>query len=87
MKEATIKAYDWESADNAFSVLFANGLDREDGLKEIPSASLQLLVSALEYVRWDCKGEDRDIIKRATAICERLRDEQKMREWGRRKEA
>ena len=78
--ECTVKPYDDESAQNAFSVLFCNGKDREDGLTEIPADSLQLVVSALEYIRWDCRGEDRDIIKRAIRITEKLRDEQKRRE-------
>lgn len=81
-----VKAYDSNSADQVFSELFCKGLDREDGLKEIPSASLQLVVSALEYIRWDLYGEEREIIKKATAIVEGLRDEQKMREWRRREE-
>lgn len=81
--ECTVKPYDDESAQNAFRVLFCNGEDREDGLIEIPADSLQLVVSALEYIRWDTRGEDREIIKKATAIVERLRDQQKTREWNR----
>lgn len=80
-----LKAYDHNCADEVFSELFTKGLDREDGLKEIPSASLQLVVSALEYIRWDLRGgEDRTTILKAVGVVERLRDEQKMREWKRR---
>lgn len=80
-----LKAYDHNCADEVFSELFTKGLDREDGLKEIPSASLQLVVSALEYIRWDGRNaNERDAILKAIGIVERLRDEQKMREWRRR---
>lgn len=86
MKEVniTLRPYDREVSEEVFSCLF-NHIDyeTETGLMEIPSASYQLIVSALEAVRWDCKGEDREIIKRATGIVERLRDKQKMREWNR----
>lgn len=78
-----LKPYDYDVANEVFSALFMKGLDREDGLIEIPAASLQLVVSALEYIRWDCKGEDREIMKKATGIVEWLRDQQKMREWDR----
>lgn len=79
-----LKAYDHNCADEVFSELFCKGLDREDGLKEIPSASLQLVVSALEYIRWDLRGgEDRTAILRSIGVVERLRDEQKLREWKR----
>lgn len=79
-----LKPYDRKVADEVFSVLFCKGIDREDGLKEIPSASLQVVVSALEYILWDLKGEDRNTIKRAIGITEWLRDEQKNREFKRR---
>ena len=78
-----VKAYNNEAAEKVFSELFCNGLDREDGLKEIPAASLQLVVSALEYIAWDVYGESRAIIRTAKAIVENLRDQQKMREWRR----
>lgn len=82
--EITLKPYDREVADNVFSVLFNHiEYSTEDGLSEIPSASYQLVVSALEMIRWDCKGDDREIIRKATGIVERLRDVQKMREWNR----
>ena len=78
-----IKAYDYESAEQIFNVLFSSGLDRDDGLTEIPAASLQLIVSALEFITWDVFGENRTIIKAAKAIVENLRDQQKTREWRR----
>ena len=82
-----IKAYDYHVAETIVTKLFYDGKDREDGLKEIPAASLQLLVSALEAIRWDVFGEDREAILRACGIAERLRDEQKLREWKRREES
>lgn len=82
-----LKAYDRNVAEEVFSALFTKGLDREDGLIEIPAASLQLVASALEYLTWDVSGQDREIIRKARGIVECLRDEQKMREWKRRKTA
>ena len=78
-----LKPYDRESAEEAFSVLFTKGIDGDDGLKEVPSAALQLLVSGLEYTSWGMLGKDGDVLKKAQYICERLRDQQKMREWDR----
>ena len=83
MKTIELKAYDRDCADAVFSELFYNGLDREDGLKEIPSASLQLVVSALELIRWELSGQDYATLKYAAGIIEGLRDQQKMREWNR----
>lgn len=84
-KTAVIKAYDSDSADAAFSILFASGIDGEDGLKEIPAASLQLVVSALEYILWDVRDrKDREALNRTIGTVEMLRDKQKMREYGRR---
>ena len=80
-----LKAYNYDVSDEVFSALFCKGIDREDGLKEIPAASLQLVVSALEYISWDFYGENRAVIKTAKALVENLRDQQKMREWKRRK--
>ena len=79
-----LKPYDKETAYAVFNALFCNGIEREDGQNEIPSASLQLVVSALEYILWDVSGEDRITIKKAVGITEWLRDQQKMREWKRR---
>lgn len=87
-KTVTLKPYDREVAYDVFSVLF-NGIDfdTEDGLSEIPSASYQLVVSALEMIRWEVHGADREIFKKATGIVEMLRDRQKMREWKRKEES
>jgi len=82
-KTAMIKAYDYDSADQAFDVLFCTGRDRSDGIIEIPAASYQLLVSALECLRWETSGSDNKIINQAIGIAERLRDQQKRREWER----
>ena len=80
-----LKAYDHNCADEVFSVLFMRGLERKDGLKEIPSASLQLVVSALEYIRWDVRdANEREALRKTIGVVEWLRDEQKMREWKRR---
>ncbi len=83
-KVVNLKPYDREVAEDVFSVLF-NHIEHEteDGLQEVPAASYQLVVSALECLRWDVRGEDREILKRATGIVEELRDRQKMREWRR----
>lgn len=88
MEDSTVKLipYDYDVADEVFIRLFrcwGNQYEREDGLTEIPAASYQLVVSALEYIRWDCSGENRDAIKKAISIVEGLRDCQKMREWKR----
>ena len=83
MATIELKAYDRKCADKVFSELFYNGLDREDGLIEIPAASIQLVVSALELLTWDVYGENRAVIRTAIAICENLRDQQKRREWNR----
>ena len=72
-----------EIADKAFVGLFCGKQDRGDGLAEIPHEGYQLVVSALEAIRWETRGEDRDTINAAIAICEWLRDEQKKREWAR----
>ena len=78
-----IKAYDRSVADNVFHALFETGVDRPDGLTEIPAASYQLIVSALDYIAWELSGADRDTIKKAAGIIEYLRDKQKMVEWSR----
>jgi len=84
-KTVTLKPYDCDVADDVFSCLFRHTEhDREDGLTEMPSASYQLLISGMEDVLWELHGDDRDTIRRALAITERLRDEQKKREWNRR---
>lgn len=87
MKEKTIhvKPYDHDAADEIFSVLFyGTDKEQENGMLEIPAASYQLVVSALELIRWDVYGEDYKIIRQAMGIVENLRDVQKRREWERR---
>ena len=83
MTTVELKPYDHDVADDIFSALFCKGLDREDGLKEIPSASLQLLISGLEYVLWDLTGNDRSTVKSTISILSYLRDVQKGREFRR----
>lgn len=86
MKELTVtlKPYDYDIQDKVFSTLFCNVADREDGLTEVPAASYQLVVSALEYIQWELSdSKQRETMKHARAIVEYLRDKQKMREWDR----
>lgn len=78
-----LKPYDEHVSWQVFSALFCNTQAREDGMTEIPSASLQLVVSGLEYIAWEVSGEELDTIKGAIRIADRLRDEQKLREWKR----
>ena len=87
-KTMLVKPYDRDAADDVFSCLFCRtGHSTEQGLEEIPSASYQLVVSALELMRWELSGTDRETILRATGIVENLRDMQKSREWKRRMDA
>lgn len=79
-KTMTVKPYDYDVADDLFSVLFRTNNEREDGLTEIPAASLQMVVSALELIRWEVRGGDREIIRQAEGIISGLRDIQKNRE-------
>ena len=84
-KQVTLKPYDHEVQNDVYDVLFC-GTDHEteQGFTEIPAASYQLIVSALELIRWDAETqEDRDIIRKATGLVERYRDQQKRREWKR----
>ena len=81
-----LKPYDRKVTDAIFSELFCKGQDREDGLKEIPADSLQLLASGMDYVLWDLTGEDRLTVKKAIGIIKWLRDQQQMREYKRRNE-
>ena len=82
-----VKPYDRDAADDVFSCLFCQtGHSTEQGLEEIPAASYQLVVSALELMRWELSGTDRETILRATGIVAHLRDMQKSREWNRKKE-
>lgn len=88
MKELTVtlKPYDYDIQDKVFSTLFCNVADRDDGLTEVPAASYQLVVSALEYILWELSvSKDRETVKRAREIVEGLRDRQKCREWDRKR--
>lgn len=76
----TVKPYDYDVVDDLFPVLFITNNNREDGLTEIPAASLQMVVSALELIRWEVRGADHEIIKETIGIIAGLRDIQKNRE-------
>lgn len=76
----TVKPYDYDVVDDLFPVLFITNNNREDGLTEIPAASLQMVVSALELIRWEVRGADHEIIKETIGIVAGLRDIQKNRE-------
>lgn len=81
-----LSPFDYDVTDRVFAELFLEGCksnDRDDGLTEIPAASYQLVVSALEAIRWELSGDDYTTLRKATAIVERLRDMQKRREWKR----
>ena len=82
-KTMTVKPYDYDVVDDLFPILFITNNNREDGLTEIPAASLQMVVSALELIRWEVRGADHEIIKETIGIIAGLRDEQKKREWKR----
>lgn len=79
-KTMTIKPYDYDVAEDIFQVLFRTNTEREDGLTEIPAASMQMIVSALQLIRWEVRGGDRAIIIQAEGIISGLRDIQKIRE-------
>ena len=78
--DMTVKPYDYDVVDDLFPVLFITNNTREDGLTEIPAASLQMVVSALELIRWEVRGADHEIIKETIGIIAGLRDIQKNRE-------
>lgn len=79
-KTFTVKPYDYDVVDDLFPILFITNNNREDGLTEIPAASLQMVVSALELIRWEVRGADHEIIKETIGIVAGLRDIQKNRE-------
>lgn len=79
-RDITLRPYDSDVAEDVFNVLFYGTDTTEDGLVEIPSASYQLVASALELIQVETYGDDWDAIRRARAIVERLRDKQKIRE-------
>ena len=84
-REVLVKPYDYKSVDDVFSILFWGAeFNQENGIREIPADSLQLLVSGLEMVKSDCAhGEELNTIREAIGIVEMLRDRQKRREWAR----
>ena len=83
-KTVTLRPYDSEVGNDVFSVLFSGiEYETEEGLMELPAASYQLVISALELIRWDVCGEDAMTIRDSIAIVRGLRDRQKLREWNR----
>ena len=83
-KTITLKPYDEDAANDVFSILFhGSDIERPDGYTEIPAVSYQLVVSALEWIMWETSGQARDDLKHAKWVVEKLRDEQKKREWQR----
>lgn len=87
-KALTVTAYDRDVADEIFGLLFYNSpYSTEKGLMEIPSASYQLVISALELIKWDASGEDRDAIRRTISFCEQMRGDSNSREWKRKRAA
>ena len=76
-----IKPYDYDAIDDIFQELFYSKDIKEDntrGLIEIPAASYQLIASGLKQAAWMAESkEDREIIKRACALIETMRDKQK----------
>ena len=89
MKEMTLtlRPYDEDVSYAVYEVLF-RGSDNgtEDGLVEIPAVSYQLVCSALEAIQCETKGADRQTIRYARSVLERLRDKQLIREFNRRHE-
>ena len=81
-KTVTLRPYDADVVDDVFSVLFyGSDVETEDGLRELPADSYQLVISALDLIAWECKCEDEhNTIKEATRIIRRFRDKQKLRE-------
>lgn len=72
-------------ADLFHTCFYDSPYETEDGLREAPASAYQFVISALELFCWETKDRgDRMTLKQAAAICERLRDEQKYREWCRR---
>lgn len=83
-KEVELRPFDSDVAEDVYSILFyTHEYDRGDGQFEIPAASYQLVLSALELIQWECTGADREAIKQARAVVAWLRDVQKGREFDR----
>lgn len=82
-KNVTLRPFSRKVADDVYSCLFQHiPGETETGLSPIPSASYQLVASALELILWEVHGEQREAIRKAIGITEYLRDKQKMREWA-----
>ena len=84
-KTVTLRPYDADVVDDVFSVLFyGSDVETEDGLRELPAYSYQLVISALDLIAWECKfGDERDTVNKAASILRGLRDKQKLRERAR----
>ena len=83
-KEVELRPFDEDVAEDVFQILFCTSeYDRGDGMYEIPAASYQLVLSALELIQWETKGANREAIKQARAVIAFLRDVQKGRELNR----
>ena len=85
-----IKVYDYDAQEAVFSELFFSKdiKDTEDGMREIPAASYQLLISGLEQSLWlvplSAVRDNREIIRQAIGILESARNRQKRVEFERR---
>lgn len=95
-KTMTIKPYDRKVVEELTTVLLWKDMkDRGDGYMDIPAATLQLGINILEGAKYymsdltdnlDKRREYREAILKAVEIMEHLRDDQKIREWNRKKE-
>ena len=85
-KTMTVRPYDHDVADDIFSILFyGSDIETEEGLRELPAASYQLVISALELIRYEAHSEERNAVRQTISLCEYLRDVQKQREYKRSK--
>ena len=80
-----LKPYDHNVTDTIYSRLFNNtGHTTEDGLTEIPADSYQLVISALQLIRWEVRGdEDREAFYRVESVLNYLKMKQIEREQKR----
>lgn len=84
-----LKPYDFHVTDAVYSHLFyVDQYETEDGLFEIPADSYQLVISALELIRWEVRGEeDREAFYRVESVLSHLERGQRQREWKRKEES
>lgn len=84
-----LRPYDHNVADEVYSHLFyVDEYETEEGYFEIPSASYQLVIGALELIRWEARNtEDKKAINKTIGLVKYFRDKQKMREWKRKEES